>query len=50
MSLAEAARLIRAGDLVAFPTETVYGWGPTPPTISPLPRSSRPRAARISIH
>jgi L-threonylcarbamoyladenylate synthase len=27
MSLAEAARLIRAGGLVAFPTETVYGLG-----------------------
>lgn len=27
MSLAEAARLIRAGELVAFPTETVYGLG-----------------------
>ncbi|MGB3556809.1 MAG: Sua5/YciO/YrdC/YwlC family protein, partial [Jannaschia sp.] len=25
--LAEAARLIRAGGLVAFPTETVYGLG-----------------------
>ena len=25
--LAEAARLIRAGQLVAFPTETVYGLG-----------------------
>jgi len=25
--LAEAARLLRAGDLVAFPTETVYGLG-----------------------
>ncbi|HTR83987.1 MAG TPA: L-threonylcarbamoyladenylate synthase [Reyranella sp.] len=27
MSIAEAARLIRAGELVAFPTETVYGLG-----------------------
>ena len=27
MSLADAARLIRAGELVAFPTETVYGLG-----------------------
>ena len=27
MSLTEAARLIRAGELVAFPTETVYGLG-----------------------
>jgi L-threonylcarbamoyladenylate synthase len=27
MSVAEAARLIRAGELVAFPTETVYGLG-----------------------
>lgn len=27
MSLAEAARLIQAGELVAFPTETVYGLG-----------------------
>ena len=26
-SLQEAARLIRAGELVAFPTETVYGLG-----------------------
>lgn len=26
-SIAEAARLIRAGELVAFPTETVYGLG-----------------------
>ena len=25
--LADAARLIRSGDLVAFPTETVYGLG-----------------------
>src|SRR3712207_9304346 len=25
--IAEAARLIRAGELVAFPTETVYGLG-----------------------
>jgi L-threonylcarbamoyladenylate synthase len=27
MSIADAARLIRAGELVAFPTETVYGLG-----------------------
>jgi L-threonylcarbamoyladenylate synthase len=27
MSIAQAARLIRAGELVAFPTETVYGLG-----------------------
>ena len=26
-SLQEAARLIQAGELVAFPTETVYGLG-----------------------
>ena len=26
-ALAEAARLIRAGEIVAFPTETVYGLG-----------------------
>jgi L-threonylcarbamoyladenylate synthase len=25
--VAEAARLLRAGELVAFPTETVYGLG-----------------------
>ena len=25
--IAEAARLLRAGELVAFPTETVYGLG-----------------------
>src|SRR6185436_4270448 len=27
MSIAQAARLIRVGELVAFPTETVYGLG-----------------------
>ena len=27
MSIEEAARLIREGELVAFPTETVYGLG-----------------------
>ena len=27
MSIAEAARLILEGELVAFPTETVYGLG-----------------------
>ncbi|MGC1817745.1 MAG: Sua5/YciO/YrdC/YwlC family protein, partial [Casimicrobiaceae bacterium] len=26
-AISEAARLLRAGELVAFPTETVYGLG-----------------------
>ena len=29
--ISEGAKLILGGDLVAFPTETVYGLGPSPP-------------------
>jgi hypothetical protein len=38
-----------AGELVAFPTETVYGLGGDATNDAPLRRSSRPRAGRSSI-
>ena len=41
-----AAALIRRGELVALPTETVYGLGAIPP---PWRRSSRPRAGPRTI-
>ncbi len=48
-TVAEAASLLRDGKLVAFPTETVYGLGATPPTSARSRRSSRPRDGRSSI-
>jgi hypothetical protein len=41
-----AVDLLRAGELVAIPTETVYGLGRMPPTRRRWPRFSPPRAAR----
>ena len=38
----EAAAALRAGGLVAFPTETVYGLAPTPRSPAPS-RASTPR-------
>ena len=38
--IAEAARVIREGGIVAFPTETVYGLGRTPTTPRRRGRSS----------
>jgi tRNA A37 threonylcarbamoyladenosine synthetase subunit TsaC/SUA5/YrdC len=40
-SILRAVEALEAGDVVAFPTETVYGLGPSPKTPMPSQRSSR---------
>ncbi|WP_201371719.1 hypothetical protein [Ktedonobacter robiniae] len=47
--LAHAATLLRAGELVVFPTETVYGLGPRLCNQPLLRRYSRPKSAPIAI-
>ena len=45
--------LIRAGKLVAFPTETVYGWAPmrwTPPRCAHLRSKGRPSTSPLIVH
>ena len=42
--LRAAVGLLRAGELVAFPTETVYGLGADARATAPSPASSPPRA------
>ena len=49
-ALQQAAEWLVAGELVAFPTETVYGLGARAPTTTPPSRrSSLPRAGRPII-
>ena len=52
--LAEAARLLVAGDLVAFPTETVYGLGASALSGDAIDRlyaaKGRPRANPLIVH
>jgi L-threonylcarbamoyladenylate synthase len=47
--LDEAVRLLEAGELVAFPTETVYGLGADAENPKPWRASSPPRADRRTI-
>lgn len=44
-SIALGAKLIREGELVGFPTETVYGWAQTRWTPRPSLRFLKRRAA-----
>ena len=44
--IADAARRLLAGELVAFPTETVYGLGADVRTRRPWAGSTPPRAGR----
>lgn len=44
-----AGNLLKEGKLVAFPTETVYGWAPMRWTRRPLPEYTVPRAGRRII-
>ena len=44
--VAEAARLLRAGEVVAIPTETVYGLAANALDGQAVKKYSRPRAAR----
>ena len=49
-AIAQAAAVLRAGRLVAFPTETVYGLGADATNARAVAAHlSRPRAARASI-
>ena len=48
-AIAEAARLLAAGGLVAFPTETVYGLGADAATAPPLRGSMQRKAGLLSI-
>jgi L-threonylcarbamoyladenylate synthase len=48
-AIAEAAALLRAGSLVAVPTETVYGLAARPTAPQPWRRSTAPKGAPISI-
>jgi L-threonylcarbamoyladenylate synthase len=48
--LARAADLLRAGELVAFGTETVYGLGADAADAQAVAAISRPRGGRISAH
>ena len=48
-AIADAAKILRDGGLVAFPTETVYGLGADATNDRAVPRSSRPRGGRASI-
>ena len=54
MSLEEAAALIRAGKLVAFPTETVYGLGANALDAAAIARifeaKGRPRTSPLIVH
>ena len=54
MSVAEAAELIRAGRLVAFPTETVYGLGANALDAAAVERifaaKGRPRTSPLIVH
>lgn len=54
MSVAEAAALIRAGKLVAFPTETVYGLGANALDDAAVERiftaKKRPRTSPLIVH
>jgi L-threonylcarbamoyladenylate synthase len=54
VSLAEAAALIRAGKLVAFPTETVYGLGANALDAAAVERifaiKGRPRTSPLIVH
>ncbi len=54
MSVDEAARLIRAGKLVAFPTETVYGLGANALDAAAVARiysaKRRPRTSPLIVH
>ena len=54
MSVAEAARLIREGRLVAFPTETVYGLGANALDAAAAERifaaKGRPRTSPLIVH
>ena len=54
MSVAEAAALIRAGKLVAFPTETVYGLGANALDAAAVARifaaKGRPRSSPLIVH
>lgn len=45
-AIAKAAELLRKGELVALPTETVYGIAADAATAKRWPRSSWQRAAR----
>ena len=45
-AIQEAARILRAGGLVAFPTETVYGLGANALDPDAVGASSPPKAAR----
>jgi tRNA A37 threonylcarbamoyladenosine synthetase subunit TsaC/SUA5/YrdC len=47
--LARAAELLRAGGLVAFPTETVYGLGANAQDADAVRGSMRPRVGRRTI-
>ena len=55
--LREAAALIKQGEAVAFPTETVYGLGADglngeamPATVRLSKKFLKPKAARMTIH
>ena len=54
MSVARAAELIRAGKLVAFPTETVYGLGANALDAAAVERifaaKGRPRTSPLIVH
>lgn len=54
MSVAHAAELIRAGRLVAFPTETVYGLGANALDVAAVERifqaKGRPRSSPLIVH
>jgi L-threonylcarbamoyladenylate synthase len=54
VSVSEAARLIRAGRLVAFPTETVYGLGANALDAAAVERifaaKGRPRTSPLIVH
>ena len=54
MSVERAAELIRAGRLVAFPTETVYGLGANALDAAAVERiftaKGRPRSSPLIVH
>ena len=45
-SIALAAKLLQQGELVALPTETVYGLPPMPATVRLSKKFLKPKAAR----
>jgi L-threonylcarbamoyladenylate synthase len=53
-AIADAARILRAGGLVAFPTETVYGLGADATNVAALDRlftvKGRPRTHPLIVH